>query len=494
MISDERDVTNNDKDTSRHVETKDHSDTSQSDEKIDDHPEDSVRIKKEILSEVEEEIKPGDFLNIGKQDGRKDDDTSDEIVIIKSKKASDIRLRKSIHIQNRKQEEKKKLQQLEDQRGKRLADKFVVTKASVTYRPPIGYYGSFGVHDKGVIRDSDSPDIIELDNADNDEVIVDDVSNRKKPLRKPKVGFINNEVIDEDDDAEKQKDETKQQDNPDGSKMFDEDLEIDQETINNNAKKAIDRMDADDLELDKMMDFSDGNSNEDRCDVNTDDRDVNRRDVKLSDESDVMGNDVTVTEKKTKPKACGHGFKINEAYLDKFREEREKEIPGGPCDYLYKSPMLDSNTSEYISDNASDPQESNYETAEGDAGLTLKPLEEGDADVTSKPLDTVLWFWQIASQSEPIDNKGHAQHKKMLEQMSVGSEKDKKLLSVLHSLTKSESSTECYSDMKDECDEMSESSDGGESVERRVENDEYKMYAGPNDVQPGVEIEISTEC
>ena len=53
--------------------------------------------------------------------------------------------------------------------------------------------------------------------------------------------------------------------------------------------------------------------------------------------------------------------------------------------------MSDSNTSEYISDNASDPQESNYETAEGDAAVTSKPLEEGDADVTSKPLDTVLW-------------------------------------------------------------------------------------------------------
>ena len=40
---------------------------------------------------------------------------------------------------------------------------------------------------------------------------------------------------------------------------------------------------------------------------------------------------------------------------------------------------------------------------------------------------------------------------------------------------------------------MSESSDGGESVERRVENDEYNMYAGPNDVQQGMEMEISTE-
>ena len=99
----------------------------------------------------------------------------------------------------------------------------MLTKASVTYRPPVSYYGSFGVHDKGVIGDSNSPEIIELDNADDDKVIVDVVSNRKKPLRKPKVGFINNEVIDKDDDAEKEKDETKQLDNPDESKLFDED-------------------------------------------------------------------------------------------------------------------------------------------------------------------------------------------------------------------------------------------------------------------------------
>ena len=133
IISDERDVTKDDKDTSRCVKTKDHSDTSQDDEKNDDNPLDRVRIKKEILSEVEEEIKPGDFLNTGKKDGSKDEDTSDEIVIIKSKKVSDVSLRKSLRIQNRKREEKKKLQQLEDQRGKCLAAKFVITKASVTY-------------------------------------------------------------------------------------------------------------------------------------------------------------------------------------------------------------------------------------------------------------------------------------------------------------------------------------------------------------------------
>ena len=43
----------------------------------------------------------------------------------------------------------------------------------------------------------------------------------------------------------------------------------------------------------------------------------------------------------------------------------------------------------------------------------------------------------------------------MLKQMSVGSEKEKKLFVVLHSLTKSGSSTECYSAFKDEHDKMS---------------------------------------
>ena len=164
-----------------------------------------------------------------------------------------------------------------------------------------------------------------MDHSDDDNVIVDDVSNRKTPLKKPKVGFINNQVIDKDD-AEKEKDETEQQNNPDGSKMFDEDLEIDQETINNNVKKAIDRMDTDDLDLDKMMNFSDSNSNLDRSDVNTDDCDVNRCDVKWSDESDVTGNDVSVPEKKTKPKACGCGFKINKTYLDKFKREKKEYL------------------------------------------------------------------------------------------------------------------------------------------------------------------------
>ena len=61
-----------------------------------------MKVKKEIFSE--EELKPGNFLNKGNDE---DEDTSDEIVILKHKKASDVSLRKLLRIQNRRREEKK---------------------------------------------------------------------------------------------------------------------------------------------------------------------------------------------------------------------------------------------------------------------------------------------------------------------------------------------------------------------------------------------------
>ena len=144
------------------------SDVSRGNEKDD---EESVKVEKEIFSE--EELKPGDFLNKGNDE---DEDTSDEIVILKHKKASDVSLRTLLRIQNRRREEKKKLQQLQDQKGKKLTAKFVFTKSLVTYQPPVGYYGKFGVAEKSVEGAADSPDIIEID-EEEDDLIIDDVSN-----------------------------------------------------------------------------------------------------------------------------------------------------------------------------------------------------------------------------------------------------------------------------------------------------------------------------
>ena len=133
--------------------------------------EESVKVQKEIF--LEEELKLGAFLNKGNDE---DEDTSDEIVILKHKKASNVSLRKSLRIQNRRREEKKKLQQLQDQKGKKLAAKFVFIKSSVTYWPPVGYYGKFGVAEKSVEGATDSPDIIEID-EEEDDLIIDDVLN-----------------------------------------------------------------------------------------------------------------------------------------------------------------------------------------------------------------------------------------------------------------------------------------------------------------------------
>ena len=111
-----------------------------------------------------------------------------------------------------------------------MAAKFVFTKSSVTYRPPVGYYGKYGVAEKSVKGATDSPDIIEID-EEEDDLIIDDVSNRPRPLKKPKKGFIQNKVIADDDN--------------DASQLFiDDDLEMDQKTINNNVQKSYRNVDS----------------------------------------------------------------------------------------------------------------------------------------------------------------------------------------------------------------------------------------------------------
>ena len=207
-------------------------------------------------------------------------------------------------------------------------------------------------------------------------------------------------------------------DDNDASELFiDDDLEMDQETINNNLQKTIERMDVDDIDVEKIMEFSD-----DQKRKYSDKSERDEGDATESQECDI-GHDVTglsMTEDKSKPKACGHGFRINEAYLDKFRESR---TPGGPCDYLYKSPLSEISGSR--EKGVSDTEDTHYKTA------------SDTADVTSIPLN--------ASGSEHIDNRGNTEHRNILKTMAGGSVKDKHLINVLHSLTM----TDSYSDTQD---------------------------------------------
>ena len=156
------------------------------------------------------------------------------LVILKVKKATDVSIRKCLRIQKQKSEQRKKLQELEDKRGKRLAAKFIISQSSVTYQPPVGYYRPFGVQDKMVEADSpkEDSDIIEIDD-DDDACIVDDVSNRTKPLKKPKVGFLKNKVITEDDEENKAEEE-KRDENP----LKDDDAGVVDDTLNAEEEKS----------------------------------------------------------------------------------------------------------------------------------------------------------------------------------------------------------------------------------------------------------------
>ena len=114
--------------------------------------------------------------------------------------------------------------------------------------------------------------------------------------------------------------------------------------------------------------------------------------------------------------------------MDKFRETR---TPGGPCNYLYKSPLSGSSGSG--EKGVLDSEDTSYQTA------------SDTADVTSIPLNTVLWLWRTASGSEHIDNRGNTEHRNILKTMAGWSEKDKHLINVLRSFTMMDS----YSDTQD---------------------------------------------
>ena len=97
----------------------------------------------------------------------KKDSGSDEIIFVGRKKTSAVSLRKSLRLKEKRHNQRKLTNQLKEQRGKKLAAKFILNESSVTYRLPSGYYGDFRVRDhKGL--GGKSPEIIELNEDDDD--------------------------------------------------------------------------------------------------------------------------------------------------------------------------------------------------------------------------------------------------------------------------------------------------------------------------------------
>ena len=145
-------------------------------------------------------------------------------------------------------------------KGKKLAAKFIFGKSSVTYRPPHGFYGEFGVNETAA---TSCPPVFEIDNDDNDNddglsvKIVDDKPEKLKNIKKPKVGFITNEVISDDDrcdevdhDVNNECDESEKQDIADENEFSEEEnegIELDNIVIQNNVNKAIGTLEEDDI-------------------------------------------------------------------------------------------------------------------------------------------------------------------------------------------------------------------------------------------------------
>ena len=151
------------------------------------------------------------------------------------------------------------LKKLADKRTKNLAGQFAFSESSVTYRPPEGYYGKFGVTEHNMkggstsVHDEDD-DINEVDSSSSMDKVI---------IKKPKTGFIDNELF------------------PDDS------LDVSYDRLKSNINKSISRLEADDIDLDHIM-KDDGIVDTDR-DVTVGDTD---RDVTVG----YSDHDVTVSD------------------------------------------------------------------------------------------------------------------------------------------------------------------------------------------------------
>ena len=137
-----------------------------------DHKEEEVTVM-EATGKVEDKQQ-----SRGKK--TEDDESSGEIVFIK--KATTVSKRKSERRAKLKAEQRAKLQKLHSQK-KSLAAKFILSESAVTYRPPQGVYGNFGVKETNEEYCSDTD--LSVTQSSSLEVVMEQ-----------KAGFLSNEVID----------------------------------------------------------------------------------------------------------------------------------------------------------------------------------------------------------------------------------------------------------------------------------------------------------
>ena len=122
---------------------------------------------------------------------------------------------------------KKTLAQLKKQRSKALAGGFVLEESDVTYRAPKGFHGDFGVAERNVQGKA----TMHEDNQDEvEEAGSLGSSTEKVVIKKPKTGFINNELFPADDE------------------------ELSDTTLKNNISVALVQIGEEDIEVNQLVD------------------------------------------------------------------------------------------------------------------------------------------------------------------------------------------------------------------------------------------------
>ena len=237
--------------------------------------------------------------------------------------------------------------------------------------------GSTSVHDE-------DDDIQEVDSSSSMDKVI---------IKKPKKGFIDNELF------------------PDDS------LDVSYDTLKNNINKSISRLEADDIDIDHIME-DDGNHDvtagvDTDCDVTVGYSD---RDVTVSD-ADVPKRDVTVSD----------------------------------ADVPKRDPM------NLFARNRPDP----VFTDDDDYRIERTP---GVIDPK----------WRIRTNSYPIDNRGFRQHDAVLQQITQGDERDKHLMQVLsHVVSQSTAVSSVQNDEEEYVEEEDyEEESNGESGQS------YKVISG----------------
>ena len=154
---------------------------------------------------------------------------SDEPIILKRQTTTDISLRRSARVQQKKNKVKALVKEAKDKYTKKVASPFILAESSVTYWPPQGFYGSFGAKEKNV-----RPNPVHLDD-DFDDADGGETSSSCEivKIKKLKKGFIENEVV-----------------------FTDDEMEIDS-TLKNNIGENLEKVQEDDLNISKLMDSSD---------------------------------------------------------------------------------------------------------------------------------------------------------------------------------------------------------------------------------------------